>query len=86
MRFLVLGKVGPEVQCRVIDPGLLLPRANLTFFRSPGGEMGGDDGGKCSCNWALTVNYSPLPPQAREAGEGEERHAAHHLRQGLAGR
>ena len=33
VRFSVLGKVGPDVRCQVIDPGLLLPRANLTFFR-----------------------------------------------------
>ena len=26
-------KVGPDVQCKCIDPGLLLPRANLTFWR-----------------------------------------------------
>ena len=33
VRFQVLDKVGPDVRVRVIDPGLLLPRANLTFFR-----------------------------------------------------
>eukprot|EP00850_Spirogloea_muscicola_P008351 SM000044S15998 [mRNA] locus=s44:422399:425815:- [translate_table: standard] len=33
VRFEVLGKVGPDVRCRCVDPGLLLPRANLTFFR-----------------------------------------------------
>ena len=33
VRFEVLAKIGPDVLVRVIDPGLLLPRANLTFFR-----------------------------------------------------
>ena len=33
VRFQVLDKMGPDVRVRVIDPGLLLPRANLTFFR-----------------------------------------------------
>ncbi|CAM6119348.1 unnamed protein product [Calypogeia fissa] len=33
VRFDVVKKLGPDVICRVIDPGLLLPRANLTFWR-----------------------------------------------------
>jgi pyruvate kinase len=33
VRFDVLKKLGPDVICKVIDPGLLLPRANLTFWR-----------------------------------------------------
>ena len=33
VRFEVLQRMGPDVRCRVIDGGLLLPRANLTFFR-----------------------------------------------------
>jgi pyruvate kinase len=33
VRFEVIEKVGPDVQCKCIDPGLLLPRANLTFWR-----------------------------------------------------
>lgn len=33
VRFEVLRKVGPDVHCLVIDAGLLLPRANLTFWR-----------------------------------------------------
>lgn len=32
-RFEVIEKVGPDVKCRCTDPGLLLPRANLTFWR-----------------------------------------------------
>jgi len=34
VRFEVLSKIGPDVVCRVTDPGLLLPRANVTFFRN----------------------------------------------------
>eukprot|EP00897_Mesotaenium_endlicherianum_P002841 jgi/Mesen1/2585/ME000164S01708 len=34
VRFKVLQKIGPDVTCQVIDAGLLLPRANLTFFRN----------------------------------------------------
>lgn len=34
VRFEVVDKVGPDVHCRCTDPGLLLPRANLTFWRS----------------------------------------------------
>lgn len=34
VRFEVVEKVGPDVHCRCIDPGLLLPRANLTFWRA----------------------------------------------------
>lgn len=37
VRFEVAEKVGPDVHCRCIDPGLLLPRANLTFWR--GGHL-----------------------------------------------
>ncbi|GJP64649.1 hypothetical protein CLOP_g21624 [Closterium sp. NIES-67] len=33
VRFQVLRKIGPDVTVRVIDPGLILPRANVTFFR-----------------------------------------------------
>lgn len=33
VRFEVKEKVGPDVKCKCIDPGLLLPRANLTFWR-----------------------------------------------------
>lgn len=33
VRFEVVEKIGPDVSVQVIDPGLLLPRANLTFFR-----------------------------------------------------
>lgn len=36
VRFEVVEKVGPDVHCRCIDPGLLLPRANLTFWRAGG--------------------------------------------------
>eukprot|EP00252_Welwitschia_mirabilis_P022542 TRINITY_DN6127_c0_g1_i1.p1 TRINITY_DN6127_c0_g1~~TRINITY_DN6127_c0_g1_i1.p1 ORF type:complete len:585 (+),score=84.92 TRINITY_DN6127_c0_g1_i1:220-1974(+) len=32
--FEVISKEGPDVQCKCIDPGLLLPRANLTFWRN----------------------------------------------------
>ncbi|KAJ1293214.1 hypothetical protein BS78_01G051000 [Paspalum vaginatum] len=32
-RFEVIGKLGPDVKCRCTDPGLLLPRANLTIWR-----------------------------------------------------
>ncbi|ONM51736.1 Pyruvate kinase [Zea mays] len=32
-RFEVIEKIGPDVKCRCTDPGLLLPRANLTFWR-----------------------------------------------------
>ncbi|KAG6484775.1 pyruvate kinase isozyme A, chloroplastic-like [Zingiber officinale] len=34
VRFEVIEKIGPDVKCRCIDPGLLLPRANLTFWRN----------------------------------------------------
>lgn len=34
VRFEVTEKIGPDVLCRCIDPGLLLPRANLTFWRN----------------------------------------------------
>jgi len=33
VRFELKEKVGPDVKCKCIDPGLLLPRANLTFWR-----------------------------------------------------
>ncbi|XP_072986753.1 pyruvate kinase isozyme A, chloroplastic-like [Typha latifolia] len=33
VRFEVIKKIGPDVKCRCTDPGLLLPRANLTFWR-----------------------------------------------------
>ncbi|XVF38318.1 hypothetical protein REPUB_Repub20aG0091000 [Reevesia pubescens] len=33
VRFEVVEKIGPDVNCRCTDPGLLLPRANLTFWR-----------------------------------------------------
>ncbi|KAL8100732.1 hypothetical protein AgCh_032840 [Apium graveolens] len=32
-RFEVIQKIGPDVKCICTDPGLLLPRANLTFWR-----------------------------------------------------
>ncbi|XP_071724567.1 pyruvate kinase isozyme A, chloroplastic-like [Rutidosis leptorrhynchoides] len=32
--FVVTAKIGPDVICQCTDPGLLLPRANLTFWRS----------------------------------------------------
>lgn len=32
-RFEVIEKLGPDVKCRCTDPGLLLPRANLTIWR-----------------------------------------------------
>lgn len=31
--FEVVEKIGPDVKCRCIDPGLLLPCANLTIWR-----------------------------------------------------
>ncbi|XP_002985212.2 pyruvate kinase isozyme A, chloroplastic [Selaginella moellendorffii] len=34
VRFEVVDKIGPDVKCRCIDPGLLLPRANVTFWRN----------------------------------------------------
>lgn len=34
VRFVVTEKIGPDVMCRCIDPGLLLPRANLTLWRN----------------------------------------------------
>jgi len=33
VRFEVVEKLGPDVKCKCTDPGLLLPRANLTFWR-----------------------------------------------------
>lgn len=33
VRFDVIEKIGPDVICRCTDPGLLLPRANLTLRR-----------------------------------------------------
>jgi pyruvate kinase len=33
-RFQVIEKLGPDVKCRCTDPGLLLPRANLTIWRN----------------------------------------------------
>ncbi|XP_010532591.1 PREDICTED: plastidial pyruvate kinase 1, chloroplastic [Tarenaya hassleriana] len=33
VRFEVIEKFGPDVKCLCTDPGLLLPRANLTFWR-----------------------------------------------------
>lgn len=33
VRFEVIEKQGPDVKCQCTDPGLLLPRANLTFWR-----------------------------------------------------
>lgn len=33
VRFEVIEKIGPDVRCCCTDPGLLLPRANLTFWR-----------------------------------------------------
>lgn len=34
VRFVVADKIGPDVLCQCTDPGLLLPRANLTFWRN----------------------------------------------------
>ncbi|XP_074576439.1 pyruvate kinase isozyme A, chloroplastic-like isoform X1 [Curcuma longa] len=34
VRFEVIEKIGPDVKCQCNDPGLLLPRANLTFRRN----------------------------------------------------
>ncbi|XAR58591.1 Pyruvate kinase [Bertholletia excelsa] len=34
VRFGVIEKIGPDVKCRCIDPGLLLPSANLTLRRN----------------------------------------------------
>lgn len=34
VRFEVIEKIGPDVKCCCTDPGLLLPRANLTFWRN----------------------------------------------------
>ncbi|OMO78363.1 Pyruvate kinase [Corchorus capsularis] len=34
VRFVVSEKIGPDVICHCTDPGLLLPRANLTFWRN----------------------------------------------------
>ncbi|KAL9662620.1 hypothetical protein QQ045_027453 [Rhodiola kirilowii] len=34
VRFEVIEKLGPDVRCLCTDPGLLLPRANLTFWRN----------------------------------------------------
>ncbi|XWS31505.1 hypothetical protein CRYUN_Cryun23aG0082000 [Craigia yunnanensis] len=34
VRFVVTDKIGPDVICHCTDPGLLLPRANLTFWRN----------------------------------------------------
>ncbi|XWS46902.1 hypothetical protein CRYUN_Cryun14cG0107900 [Craigia yunnanensis] len=34
VRFLVTEKIGPDVICHCTDPGLLLPRANLTLWRN----------------------------------------------------
>lgn len=34
VRFVVTEKIGPDVICCCTDPGLLLPRANLTFWRN----------------------------------------------------
>ncbi|CAL9758185.1 unnamed protein product [Musa acuminata subsp. burmannicoides] len=34
VRFEVIEKIGPDVKCRCNDPGLLLPRANLSFWRN----------------------------------------------------
>ena len=28
-----IAKAGPDVRCRVVDPGIILSRANLTFHR-----------------------------------------------------
>ncbi|KAG9143083.1 hypothetical protein Leryth_006337, partial [Lithospermum erythrorhizon] len=33
VRFEVIETIGPDVKCKCTDPGLLLPRANLTFWR-----------------------------------------------------
>lgn len=34
VRFEVIEKIGPDVKCRCNDPGILLPRANLTLWRN----------------------------------------------------
>nr|DAD36633.1 TPA_asm: hypothetical protein HUJ06_007274 [Nelumbo nucifera] len=33
VRFEVIEKIGPDINCRCTDPGPLLPCANLTFWR-----------------------------------------------------
>lgn len=33
-RFEVIEKIGPDVKCICTDPGLLLPRANITLWRN----------------------------------------------------
>lgn len=33
VRFEVMEIIGPDVKCRCTDPGLMLPRANVTFWR-----------------------------------------------------
>ncbi|KAL5549056.1 hypothetical protein UlMin_004287, partial [Ulmus minor] len=33
LRFEVIEKIGPDVKCLCTDPGLVLPWANLTFWR-----------------------------------------------------
>ena len=33
VRFYVIEKIGPDVKCRCTNPGLLLPRVNLMFWR-----------------------------------------------------
>ena len=33
VRFDVIEKIGPDVKCRCTNPGLLLPRVNLMFWR-----------------------------------------------------
>jgi hypothetical protein len=35
-RFEVIEKLGPDVKCHCTDPGLVLPRANLTIWRDGG--------------------------------------------------
>lgn len=34
VRFVVIEKIGPDVICWCTDPGFILPRANLTFWRN----------------------------------------------------
>ncbi|ONK64906.1 uncharacterized protein A4U43_C07F31340 [Asparagus officinalis] len=41
--FQVVEKVGPNLRCKCTDPGLLLPRAKLSFWRN--GELVGEESG-----------------------------------------
>ncbi|KAH7573867.1 hypothetical protein JRO89_XS03G0217300 [Xanthoceras sorbifolium] len=60
VRFEVIEKIGPDVKCRCTDPGLLLPRANLTFWRDGSlvrerNAMLPTISSKAGCSCAVTV-------------------------------